>query len=171
MPRYLYVCAVGAVGLALLRADTPGDHDRPAGASVAASSGVAVLRSELDAMEAAGLPADHPKVEMLRDDLASFERGVHTAAPVEPGVDQVAGQIDAATRAADADGAADEASLDDGRVDCEPLPGLLTAADVADARCSSLVQPDGSNLYVADRPDGTRTTVHFAPDGTVTRLP
>jgi len=157
MRRSLYAFAVVAAGLALLARDTPGAHDRPAGASsgAAAASGVAVLQAELDAMAAAGLPADDPKVAMLRDDLASFERGMHTVAPVEPAVDPATRDV----------GVADEASLDNGLVECEPLPGLLTADDVAGARCSSLLQPDGSSLYVAERPDGTRSTVRFAADG------
>lgn len=167
MPRYLHACALGAAmtGLGLLALFPEGPSEAEAGstdtasASAAASSGVALLQGEIDAMAAAGLPADHPKVAMLRDDLASFERGAQAVAPAEP--------AEPTTRAVD-DSGADSAALDNGVVDCEPLPGLLTADDVAGARCSSVVQPDGSNLYVAERPDGTRTTVRFSPDGSLT---
>jgi len=171
VPRYLYACALGAamtgLGLLTLFPDDTSEATSDTASASAASSGVAVLQGEIDAMTASGLPADHPKVAMLQEDLASFERGVGAAAPVDPGIDQVAGRIAAATRAT----GAEEAGLDNGRVDCEPLPGLLTAADVAGAECSSLVQPDGSNLYVAEHPDGTRIAVRFSPDGSLTVTP
>jgi len=165
--RPLFGVALAAAGLTLLAGDTTGAH-QAAGSETATSGGIAVLQAELDAMEAAGLPPEHPKVRMLTDDLQAFEQGIHTTVATEAGID-VAGRIAAGTSRTV--GVTDEASLDDGSVDCEPLPGLLTAADVAGAECSSELQADGSSLYVAEAPDGTRRTVRFGADGTVTRQP
>jgi hypothetical protein len=73
--------------------------------------------------------------------------------------------------AADA-GGLDTSLMDNGEVTCEPIPGeLLTATEIVGATCSSLLQPDGSSLYVAERPDGTRTAVLFEAESRVTRLP
>jgi len=160
---------VGVVALAL---DTGAARTEAAGATAAAptvSSGVAVLQGEIAAMEASGMPADHPKVELLRDDLAVMEAAAATPVVPEPGID-VGARVAAATRSADdaGDGTADAAAnFDDGPVACEPLPGLLTAADVEGASCSSTLEADGSSLYVAERPDGTTRAVRFGADGSV----
>lgn len=155
---------VGVVALTLAAAaDGTAARPAPAGATApapAVGSGVAVLRGEIAAMEAAGMPADHPKVELLRHDLATLEAAGTTPAGPAAGVD-VAARRGAGTRSA----AAEPSGFDDGPVACEPLPGLLTAADVEGARCSSTLQADGSSLYVAERPDGSRRAVRFGPDG------
>lgn len=174
--RTLGAAALAATGVAVLSGPTTGAGHPVDHTSTAVSGGIAVLRQELDAMTTAGLPADHPKVRMLQEDLTALEQGIHTTVATEAGID-VPARIAAATR--DAGGAGTggaravdstgEATLDDGRVDCEPLPGLLTAAEVEGARCSSTLQADGGSLYVAETPGGTRHTVRFAPDGTVTR--
>ena len=50
------------------------------------------------------------------------------------------------------------------------MPGLLSAADVAEAVCVSVPQPDGTSRYVAVGRDGTVRSVLFGPDGMVRRL-
>jgi hypothetical protein len=165
------LAAMVVVGAAALAFDGGAARPDAAGATAAApavSSGVAVLRGEIAAMEASGMPADHPKVELLRDDLAVMEAAAAAGRPVvpEPGVD-VGARIAAATRSSDDSAADAAASFDDGPVDCEPVPGLLTAADVAGARCSSTLEADGSSLYVAERPDGSARAVRFGADGSV----
>jgi hypothetical protein len=129
--------------------------------------GEAMLEAEIASLESSGVRADHPKLEMLRDDLASLEAGRDAAAdaPAEPGVDL------SDVGAGGARQERDDARLwDDGAVECEPVPpDLLTAAEIAGATCRSLPQSDGSSLYVATRPDGTEHVVRFGADGTVTR--
>ena len=148
-----------------------GGPGRPAAASAAAPAvgrGVAVLQGEIAALEAGGLPADHPKVQLLRDDLTSLERGAARPVVPEPGVD--VGARLAGDSARDGTGAATGGAgdFDDGPVACEPLPGgLLTPADIDGAECSSTLTPDGGSLYVAERPDGSTTAVRFAPDGSI----
>lgn len=129
--------------------------------------GEAMLEAEIASLEASGVRADHPKLEMLRHDLASLQAGRRAAAdaPAEPGVDL----SDVSASGARAE--RDDASLwDDGAVECEPVPpDLLTAAEIAGATCRSLPQGDGSSLYVATAPDGREHVVRFGADGTVTR--
>jgi hypothetical protein len=50
------------------------------------------------------------------------------------------------------------------------VPGLLSAAEVAEAVCVSVPQPDGTNRYVAVGRDGTVRSVLFGPDGIVRRV-
>ena len=167
--RPLFGVALAAAGLTLLAGDTTGAHQPAAGAETATSGGIAVLQAELDAMAADGLPAEHPKARMLWADLEALEQGMRTTVATEAGID-VAGRIAAGT--ARTAGVTDQATLDDGAVECEPLPpDLLTAAELAGAVCTSVLQPDGSSLYVAVAPDGTRSAVRFGADGTVTRQP
>jgi len=143
-----------------------------------APSGIeAQLRAEIDGMREAGLPADHPKVQMLEEDLAQLQ----AASGRRPRRDRDAdvGALLAAGQAADAAGAqvaAAEAAAEgaplweSGPVECEPVPGLLSAAEVAGATCVSVPQPDGTNRYVALGADGVARTVLFGVDGDVRRL-
>ncbi|HEX6417240.1 MAG TPA: hypothetical protein VFZ77_02045 [Acidimicrobiales bacterium] len=143
------------------------------------------LAGEIRGMLDAGLPPDHPKVEMVEDLLASLERGGGQLPGAEPGVDVGAllaqAEAEAAARArterragadpgARVDGAA-AAGWESGPVLCEPVPGLLAAEDVAGARCVSVPQPDGSARYVAVSPGGVVRSVRFGNDGEVHRLP
>lgn len=134
--------------------------------------GARVLESEIDAMREGG--ADEGKVALLEDDLESLEEGREVDAPEEPGVN--VGRVLNAGKggARDADDANRDAVEyhDDGAVQCEVIPpNLLTASDIAGARCTSTVQPDGSSLYRAVAPDGTVRTVRFGADGSVRRMP
>jgi hypothetical protein len=168
-PVLVPLAGLVVVGVAALALDTGAARTEAAGATASApavSSGVAVLQGEIAAMEASGMPADHPKVELLRDDLAVMEAAAATPVVPEPGVD-VGARVAAATGAAGDTGADAAASFDDGPVTCEPVPGLLTAADVEGASCSSTLEADGSSLYVAERPDGTARAVRFGADGSV----
>ena len=165
MRRTLFGVTVAAAGLTVLTGD--GRFQDPAPAAPAAA-GVAVLQSELDALAQAGLPPEHPKARMLRDDLDALERGMVTTSPTEADVD-IPGMI---ARGARAGAGTDDDQVDDGAVPCEPIPpDLLTVADIAGATCTSSLQPDGSSLYTATRPDATEVVVRFAPDGVVTRQP
>lgn len=153
-----------AAGLSLLAGDTTGADQRPLPS--AAGTGVAVLRNELDGLAAAGVPKDHVKARMLREDLNALEKGRTATVATEVGVD-VAGMIAAADQ-----GGINRALMDNGPVACEPIPGdLLTVAEIAGARCTSRLEPDGSSVYLAERPDGTHTAVRFGVDGRVTREP
>ena len=142
------------------------------------------LQAQIDGMLASGMPADHPKIELLQEQLATLRAGDTADAPREPGAD-VAAALDAAEAeeaTEDAGGAAravapagDSATVAEpaweaGAVECEPVPGLLSAADVAQAVCVSVPQPDGTSRYVAVGPDGTVRSVLFGPDGAVHRL-
>ena len=163
MRRSLVGITVAAAGLTLLTGDTTGADQAAAPTS---GSGTAVLRNELESMLASGISKDHAKIRMLREDLAALEKGREATAATEVGVD-----VAAMLAAADTE-ELDTSLMDNGAVTCEPIPGdLLTAAEITGATCSSLLQPDGSSLYVAERPDGTRTTVLFEADGRVTRQP
>lgn len=153
-----------AAGLSLLTGDTTGADQRPVPS--VAGTGVAVLRSELDGMAAAGVSKDHVKARMLREDLDALEKGRTATVATEVGID-VAAMIAAAGQ-----GGINRALMDNGPVACEPIPGdLLTVAEIAGARCTSQLQPDGSSVYLAERPDGTRSAVRFSADGHVTRQP
>jgi hypothetical protein len=158
------------------------------------------LQDEIDAMVAAGLPEDDPKVQLLEDQVEDLRRGRGIRPPKEPGVDL--GDLVADARAADnasrraaeraaagaddADGQAGTAQAGtaeavagapetsasgwpSGPVECEPVPGVLTAEDVAGATCASVAQPDGSSRYVAVGGDGTVRAVAFGADGSVRR--
>jgi hypothetical protein len=134
------------------------------------------LQDEVDAMVAAGVPEDDPKVEMLQadaDDLAADwgrrgrpERGVDLRAGAGGGA---ASTPDEAVRIAGEVGA--EQPAVSGPVECEPIPQRLEAVEVAGARCVSVPQADGSSRYVAVTPAGDVHTVAFGADGEVRRLP
>jgi hypothetical protein len=153
------------------------------------------LQEEIDAMVAAGVPENDPKVELLEDQVEDLRRGREVRPPKEPGVDlgdlvadareadkatsqaaerAAAGANGAAAQAgtAGAPAAAPEVSMSgwpSGPVECEPVPGVLTAEDVAGAACASVAQPDGSSRYVAVGRDGTVRAVAFGADGSVRR--
>ena len=155
------------------------------------------IEDQIDAMVDSGIPEDDPKVELLEDQVAELRRGTRADPPPEPGVDlgdRVA-DAQAAERAADraqqqarrtsagsvaSAGAAGQATTggvptgpawQSGTVECEPVPQVLTAAEVAGATCVSVPQPDGSSRYVAVGPDGVVRTVSFGTDGKVSRSP
>jgi hypothetical protein len=132
------------------------------------------LQAEIDGMIAAGLDPHHPKVEMLREDLAALRSGATAPTPEELGVDPGA-VVDAARAAESADGAPDRAAAaeptwDSGPVECEVVPGLLGPDEVAGAACVSVPQPDGTSRYLAIAADGTVRAVLFGPDGQIRRL-
>lgn len=144
-----------------------------------APPGAAVeLQEEVDAMRAAGLPADHPKVEMLQREVEALVAGTNAAPVPDPGAPAPGARGQAATPEQavrledqlDAGDAGDEA--ESGAVECEPIPGALTAAEVASAStCLSVPEPDGASRYLAVEPAGEVHTVHFGHDGRVERLP
>jgi hypothetical protein len=131
------------------------------------------LQEDIDNMIAAGLGPHDPKVEMLRRDLADLKAG-RTATTREDMSRRAGAALDQA-RVADAGGAraATEAApaWDSGSVECEVVPGLLTAPEVTGATCVSIPQPDGTARYLAIAADGTVRAVLFGPNGHVTRLP
>lgn len=163
------------------------------GASAAASAALsepvptpveAGLQRQIDGMLAAGMPADHPKVQLLQEQLDLLRAGASAEGPAEPRVD-VAAALDEATAEEDAEDAGtaaravapagdaattEEPAWESGTVECEPVPGLLDAGDVAGAVCVSVPQPDGTSRYVAVGEDGTVRSVLFGPDGQVRRL-
>jgi hypothetical protein len=167
---------VAALALAAVAASTAASaalSGQPAPPSVEAQ-----LQAEIDGMREAGMPADHPKVRMLEEDLAELraaserrprrDRGAADigALVAEGRADEAAGPQAAAAEAA----AEGEPLWESGPVECEPVPGLLSAADVAGATCVSVPQPDGTNRYVALGPDGVARTVLFGANGDVRRL-
>jgi hypothetical protein len=177
----------GTVALAVLALAAVG-ASAAAGAALTEPSPAPVeqqLADEVDGMIDAGLPPDHPKVEMVEEMLASLEESRAAPGPSEPGVDVAAlladaesegAQRDEAERRADAGAgarAADPraAGWESGTVLCEPVPGLLTVDELAGARCLSVPQPDGTARYVALSPDGVVRSVRFGNDGDVRRLP
>jgi hypothetical protein len=155
------------------------------------------LDDELEGMADNGVPADDPKMGLLeeqRDELADGrgvparrEPGVDTAARLEEAREVTGAQARAEAREA-APGATVEsqaaggrgvagveegerARWDSGPVVCEPVPGMLTMAEVTGGTCVSVPQPDGTSRYVVVAPDGTVRSVRFATDGAVRRLP
>lgn len=135
------------------------------------SSGTALLQTELEAMLDAGLPADDPKVQMLQDEIAALE-ALEGAEPVPepvplPGIEPA----DAAGEGGQRHTAVDSSEQwDVGEVECEPVPGHLTADDVRNATCRVEPQNDGSSHYIVTFSDGTEQTVPFG-DGTPQATP
>ena len=142
------------------------------------------LQSEIDDMRASGVPADSPKLRMLQDSLDQL-RSPGIGRPRHDPQGDVSGLLSGDTGAVqpqsglasasgdDAVGTAGGASgdWDSGVIDCEPIPGLLSAADVAGATCVGVPQPDGTSRYVALGADGVARTVLFGANGQVQRLP
>jgi hypothetical protein len=153
------------------------------------------VQREIDAMIDSGVPADDAKVEMLEEQVDELRRSTRADPPKEPGVDlgrrvadakaaeQAAGRARervVRTRAGSAAsaGSAGQATTagvptgpawQSGTVECEPIPQILTAQEVAGATCLGVPQPDGSTRYVAVGRDGVVRTVAFGPDGQVRR--
>lgn len=163
----------GAVGVstavARIQGAVEGDET---GNAVAAE----MLQRELDSMLAGGMPADHPKVRRLREDLLALRDGAKTSPPGEPGLDLSSslGPRRGGSRevADDMEAATDAVVWDRGDVECEPIPpDQLTAVEVANARCISAPQPDGTARYVALDAGGMARVVRFTATGQVTRQP
>ena len=135
------------------------------------------LQDEIDALRAAGLPASDAKVRMLQRSLDRLRAPVPANPRRDPRGDVPALLSEASEQQADPRAAATEAAAEgeplweSGTVDCEPVPGLLSAAEVAGATCVSVPQPDGTSRYVALGADGVARTVMFGIDGQVQRLP
>lgn len=134
------------------------------------------IRGEIDAMLDSGVPENDPKVVLLEDQAEELRRSNRSNPPREPGIDL--GRRVADARASEgvagratAAGVATGPAWQSGAVECEPLPGILTAAEVAGATCLGVPQPDGSSRYVAVGRDGIVRTVAFGSDGTVGRGP
>jgi hypothetical protein len=122
------------------------------------------IEREIAAMIDSGMSEDDPKVQMVEEQLHQVRRSDRADPPPEPGVDL-------GRRVADAKAGADDGpTWQSGPVECEPVPQLLTAGEVADATCLAVPQPDGSTRYVAVGPDGVIRTVAFGADGKVGRL-
>jgi hypothetical protein len=155
------------------------------------------VQREIDAMIDSGVPADDAKVEMLEAQADELRRSTQADPPKEPGVDlgQRVAKAKAAEQAADrardlavrsrarsaaSAGVAGQATTagvptgpawQSGTVECEPIPQILTAQEIAGATCLGVPQPDGSTRYVAVGRDGVVRTVAFGPDGNVRRGP
>jgi hypothetical protein len=169
------------------------------GASAAASAALSEpppvpaaneMRAEIDAMIESGMSPDDPKIQMLEDEVAELEAGATATPRREPGVDvgatleaaeaaEAAEDADVSTRSAGPSAAPGAAGVpagggqpawESGPVQCEAVPGLLGAAEIAGALCVSVPQPDGTSRYVAVAPDGTVRSVAFGHDGDVRRL-
>lgn len=157
--------ALVAAGAAATAPGHPGEEPRP--------EAVTQIEGEIETMRAGGLPADHPKVDMLEAEIDALVEGGEAEPAPDPGMDPPPGDAGAATpdeaaRAADDFG---PVPTEVGAVECEPLPQMLTVDEVADASCLSVPQPDGSTRYVAVRPAGEVHVIGFGPGGQVERLP
>lgn len=169
--------AIVAVGLTAAGvADAARRQPRP-------SDGELMIEAEIDAMLDRGMSADDPKVVMLEDAADELRAGSASPPPREPEVD-TGRQLADAKAAAGAErpsgasattdagrrtGTGTAAAWQTGAVECEPVPQLLSAAELAGAVCVSVPQPDGSNRYVAVAGDGTVRVVAFGADGAVSR--
>jgi hypothetical protein len=134
------------------------------------------LQQEIDAMRAAGLPADHPKVEMLQREVEALVAGTDAAPVPDPQANGLGGARGEAATPEQAVRLEDQIDAGDGAesgtVDCEPVPQALTAAEVGSASsCLSVPQPDGTSRYLAVEPSGQVHVVQFGDDGHVERLP
>jgi hypothetical protein len=135
------------------------------------------LQDQIDAMRAAGLPASDPKVRALQATLDQMRATSRIRPQRDPQGDAgallaEAGEQQADPRAAAAEAAAEGEPLwESGPVDCEPVPGLLSADELAGATCVSVPQPDGTSRFVALGADGVARIVLFGADGHVQRLP
>jgi hypothetical protein len=133
------------------------------------------LEAEIDALRDAGLPAEDPKVQMLQESLDQLRNPARPrpAPSVDVGAllaEERADRVDPAAAAAEAVAEGDPL-WDSGTVECEPVPGLLSAAELTGATCVSVPQPDGTSRYLAIGADGVARTVLFGADGQVRRLP
>ena len=162
---------LGGAALAVIVAIAAGSASAAPGQSPDPPPGAAVvLQQEIDDMRAAGLPADHPKVQMLRREVEALLAGADATPVPDPG----APAPGAAVQLEDQLDAADDAGPDveSGEVECEPVPQVLTAAEVESAStCLSMPQPDGTTHYLAVQPSARAHVVRFGDDGSVERLP
>ena len=97
------------------------------------------LQAQIDGMLASGMPADHPKVQLLQEQLDLLRAGADADTPAEPGVDVAAALESAEAEEATEDAGAAaravapagdaattaEPAWESGTVECEPVPGLL----------------------------------------------
>ena len=170
---------LGGAALAVVVAIAAGSASAVPGQSPDPPPGAAVeLQQEIDAMRAAGLPADHPKVRMLQREVEALVAGTDAAPVPDPGQPAPNARGQAATpeqavrleEQIEADDTDDEA--ESGTVECEPVPQALTAAEVGSASsCLSVPQPDGTSRYLAVEPSGLVHVVRFGDGGSVERLP
>jgi hypothetical protein len=170
------VVAAGLAAAGVVVAGGRGDASRSQ-APPTTSPAAAQVEAEAEAMVDAGASPNDPKVEMLEQDAEALEDAAETPPRPEPGVD-LAAKADAGQQAStpsEARALTEEMRSDQpavtGGVMCEPIPQLLSAEEVAGARCYSIPQPDGTSRYVAVTPDGRVLIVEFAPGGEVRRLP
>lgn len=126
------------------------------------------IEGEIAGLIDAGVPPDDPKIRLLEEQVEELRRGSGVTPPREPGVDLGARVAEA--RAAER-GRERARQWERGIVDCEPLPGLLSVEELADATCLSVPQPDGSGRYVAVGRGGRVRSVAFGADGQVSRAP
>jgi hypothetical protein len=172
--RTILAGAALAVVIAGSASASPGQSSDPA-----PPGAVVELQQEIDAMRAAGLPADHPKVEMLQREVDALVAGTDATPVPDPGAggpSAARGQAatpEQAVRLEEQIDAGDEGDdAESGTVECEPVPQALTAAEVASASsCLSVPQPDGTSRYLAVEPSGQVHVVRFGDDGHVERLP
>jgi hypothetical protein len=191
--RRLALAAAVAASIGLTAAGIAG----AAGRQPAPTEAERQVQREIDAMIDSGVPADDAKVEMLEEQVDDLRRSTQADPPSEPGVDLRQRVADAkaaeqaaarardraawsGARSAAAAGVAGQHTTagvhtgpasQSGIVECEPIPQILTAEEVAGATCLSVPQPDGSSRYVAVGRDGVVRTVAFGPDGKVGRRP
>jgi hypothetical protein len=187
----LAAAIVAAIGLTVVGV-AGADRSQPA-----PSEAERQIQGQIDAMVDSGIPEDDPKVELLEDQVEELQRGTRADPPPEPGVElgERVADAQAADKAADraqqqatrsragsvaSAGIAGQATTggtptgpawQSGTVECEPVPQVLTAKELAGATCASVPQPDGSSRYVAVGRDGVVRTVDFGTDGKVSRSP
>lgn len=106
------------------------------------------VETQIDAMTSAGLPADDPKVKLLR---------------------QVRSEILAADPGAsdpDPDGHSLESPADQGEIECEPLPPFTSSQDLTRARCVSVPRGADASLFVFLTPRAEALVVDINPKQT-----
>lgn len=131
---------------------------------------VELLRADIEAMLDRGLPADHPKVELLQAEVDALMAVADREPVPEEGVELRSGRPGGTPASSPQEAAriADEVRpaqpAERGVVACEPIPRQLGPDEIAGATCLSVPQGDGSSRYVAVEPSGDVHVVHFGPD-------
>lgn len=145
--------AIGAGAVGARLADQSGDR---------VATAQEALKSEIDAMLDAGMPARDQKVRMLQEEVDALKALEDTSPVPEKGVDleEVAG---GGQRQVELDAPDPAEQWEDGPVECEPIPQRLSVEDIAGASCYVEPQPGGGARYVAVTPDGTMHEVAFEP--------